>query len=177
MFRKKHQEELVNETENSEHCFIVFEKHEIYQISRWGLKPAGECMGFINHPFHKDNDPEGDRNFDKLMSPERTSYFSFQKELDAKSGRAGNLEFLIDKRYEIRLSVKINMSLEQLNGLLGSVDSDWFGNRASQAGKILEAAARESYVDVKDKKTNEWYRIETREFNQKPTHKHTCQIL
>ncbi len=176
MFRKTHKEELVNETENSEHCFIVLKKHEIKSYGdEYETYYGGMGLNFKNFPFYDDD------IYAMLSSPNRTSNFSFHKELDAKPDSRRSLYFAVDCGFEIRVSIKINMSLDQLNALLDSTYFNYHGvntkisKRKEEVRKILEHSLMNSYVDIKDKNTHEWYRIETNEFNKK--YNFTCPIL
>ncbi len=192
MFRKKAFEKPPQETENSEHCFIELKQHEIKRWlvcgdeERW-YDYTEDADRFKDHPFCSGNHsvfispPLNGANYKLLASPNRESHFSFHKELDAKPGSGGSFEFAIDNKFEIRLSIKINMSLDQLNTLLDSIYSNYHGviisipKRHEEVRMILKHSLMNTYVDIKDKNTHEWYRIETKEFNKKPNR--SCQIL
>jgi hypothetical protein len=176
MFSKKPEKKLIKATENSEHCFIELKQHEIKR------RNVGDCYEpeytyTAEANYFKELGP----NYTLLASLDRESDFSFHKELDAKPGSGGSFNRAIDEGFEIRLSVKINMSLDQLNALLNSIYYNWHGvvrqipDKYKEVRKIFEDSLMNSYVDIKDKNTHEWYRIETKEFNKK--HKHTCQLL
>lgn len=165
MLREKEKES--KSSPSSACCFIILKRSEyIKEESKAYEKREGRCFArqFMNNPFDK-------FFLDKLMRNGET-YFTFAETLDAKKSSeklpeisgSDPFKFLFNA-FESRLSIKLNMSLDELKKELGSLFSEYQGKNfynPSQAKKVeqkLHAALVGTHFDIKNERTTEWVRV------------------